>query len=131
MTKVEDLIGRVLTDIIKDDDTIIFICGSGDRYKMYHRQDCCEGVYIDDINGDLQDLIGCPILQAEQVSNTDFEVQYRKKILSDPWAPDSYTWTFYKFATIKGYVTVRWFGQSNGYYSEGVDFMLLGVDSEW
>jgi hypothetical protein len=83
---------------------------------MYHSQDCCESVYIESIVGELSDLVGSEILMAEEVSNEEYEKEH------EPEYSESYTWTFYKFATIKGYVDIRWFGSSNGYYSEGVSF---------
>jgi hypothetical protein len=54
-----------------------------------------------------------PGVVAEEVSNYEREA---------PPDADSYTWTFYRFATVKGTVTVRWLGESNGYYSESVSF---------
>ena len=72
---------------------------------------------INDIVGDLQDLVGEPLLLAEEVDGetpVDFNVRDHESV----------TWTFYKFATRKGYVDVRWLGESNGYYSEGVDLFV-------
>lgn len=137
---ISELVGKILTRVFRSDNEIIFVAENGDRYKMYHSQECCEYVGIDDINGDLEDLIGTPILKAEEVSNTQFENDYEASFTGEGWDkkdadgnryPDSHTWTFYKLATIKGYVDIRWFGSSNGYYSESVDFILMGVDYEW
>jgi len=114
---VSVLMHRTITNLQQNGyDELLFTMDNGDRYIMYHSQDCCEYVRIEDIDGDLNDLVGSPVLQAEIVSG---ETQ-------DSWEEDerqdSYTWTFYKFATIKGSVTLRWLGESNGYYSERVDF---------
>ena len=66
---------------------------------------------------------------AEEVthSNEDpAEVQNSPELKED--YRDSFTWTFYKFATVKGYVTIRWYGESNGYYSESVEFEKVPHD---
>lgn len=111
--EVSVLLNKVLSTIVRTHDEILFVTQDGEKYRMYHEQDCCEDVEIEDITGDLDDLVGEPILMAEEV------------IQNDEDAGESGMWTFYKFATIKGYVTIRWYGSSNGYYSESVDFELV------
>ena len=131
MAEFKDLLGKTLTKIKNNGDELIFIVDDGTEYKMYHAQDCCESVSIDNINGDLDDLIGTPILLAEEVSNYEPVSEEDKQKTKEVDKRGSCTWTFYKLATIKGYVDIRWFGESNGYYSESVDFIQVGVDREW
>jgi len=95
------------------DGEMLFRTADGETFLFSHYQDCCESVRIEDICGDIQDLVGEPILMAEEVSG-EIPAQDEEYI-------ESQTWTFYKFATRKGYVDVRWLGESNGYYSERVD----------
>jgi hypothetical protein len=114
--EVGDLLGKTLREIRVDRslNEIHLFAESGEHFVMYHEEDCCESVTINDISGDTADLIGSPILKAEEVDSADVP-----PLSTDE---DSYTWTFYHLATIKGYVTLRWYGCSNGYYSESVDF---------
>lgn len=116
--ELNTLIGKIFAKIEKENNNeLMFYANDGSIYKMYHDQDCCENVSIEDICGNLNDLIGYPITMAEVSTNQN----YPKKNNYD----DSWTWTFYKFATNKGYVTIRWYGESNGYYSETVNFEIV------
>jgi hypothetical protein len=112
---VNELLGKTLSDVRVDKelDEILFVCQDGSEYLMYHDQDCCESVYIDDVSGELMDLVGSPITLAEESSESG----------DTDWG--SSTWTFYRFATVKGYVDIKWYGSSNGYYSESVNFKLV------
>ena len=116
----EILKGKILTniEINEDEDEITFTDSEGVKYLMYHVQDCCEDVNIEDICGDINNLLNTPIVLAEEVINTG-------EVEDEGYTDYSCTWTFYKLATIKGYVTIRWYGVSNGYYSETVDMVRL------
>lgn len=117
-----DLVGKTLTEVkgSAGDDSMVFTTDTGEVFKMIHVQDCCESVSVDDIEGDLADLIGSPIVLAEESSNSD--PQKGQKV--EDWC--SFTWTFYRIATAKGFVVIRWYGESNGYYSESVTFAKVG-----
>jgi len=116
----EDLNGHTLAQCFKtsDDGELHFVLADGRQFKLHHNQDCCESVYIESIVGDLADLVGSPLTMTEEVSSSELTPEQ----IEHQSGCDSFTWTFYKLATIKGYVDVRWFGSSNGYYSESVSF---------
>lgn len=116
--EIAELIGKTLTGVKQCADEITFVT-EDKQYKLYHDQSCCESVSIVDVCGSFDDLVGSPVLMAEEANNT--EEKEKEKIKSE-YGGDSNTWTFYKLATVKGYVTIQWHGSSNGYYSESVDF---------
>lgn len=122
MTKLSDIIGVTMTSVVSDgQDEIVFTGEDGRSWKMYHQQDCCESVSIEDICGDFDDLVGSPILEASERVNEPENIPEGHEASKY----DSETWTFYIISTIRGTVTIRWYGTSNGYYSESVDFDLI------
>ena len=106
-------LGTVLTSISgaeKDSEEVVLHSTNQD-WIIYHPRDCCEQVWLEDVVGDLSDLIGNPILVAEKVCS---EGEYNE-------GDDHVTWSYLKLGTIKGVVTFRWYGSSNGWYSEDVE----------
>ena len=118
MTKFADLQGKTLKRAAQiGEDRIEFETDDGKTFALFHSQDCCESVVVESVTGDLADLVGSPILLAEEAKSKDDPPGYKHE-----YEPESQTWTFYKLRTIKGSVDIRWYGSSNGYYSESVDF---------
>lgn len=114
----DEIVGKTLTGIaVHGQDQIDFAFSDGSEYSMLHFADCCEDVYLDDVCGDLDALVGQRVAGAELVTNNG------SCTFSNPIGPESYTWTFYKLLTDKEAVTLRWYGSSNGYYSEEVSFV--------
>lgn len=105
-------------DGLEDDSAeVLFTTSDGRRFEMSHSQDCCERVSIEDVCGDINDILNSPILLAEEITSEEDPEDIKKD-----YHDDRFAWTFYKLSTIKGDITIRWYGESNGYYSVSVNF---------
>jgi hypothetical protein len=112
-TSLSCILGTSCIFFHQTNDFLGLLFANGVIVKLYHQQNCCESVSIEDINGDLTDLLFTPLLVFDvrtQSDNNDLE---------------SATWTFYTLRTLQGSIDLRWYGTSNGYYSEAVDMDIL------
>lgn len=94
-----------------DNEAIVFDNGANELYVLTHIQECCENVWIESITGELEDLIDSPLIMAEVASQTKRD--------EDGFADQIFY--FYKFATAKGYVTIRFVADDTPYYSTEVE----------
>lgn len=108
------LIGKTVTHIDIAREEMQITCDDGSKYLFYHEQNCSEYVSIVGVDGDPLELVGYELLVVDEAEGDD--------VLEDA---DSYTATKYTFKTTKDTVVVRWIGESNGYYSESVDFVEM------
>lgn len=120
----ESLKGKTFKNIIinKTKDSISFITDDNKWYIMNHKQECCESVYLKEIDNDISLLIGSEILLAEHRTN-DSVIQPGSELYDD-YNYTSQTWSFYTLRTMSNTCTISWHGASNGCYSEEVDLKL-------
>lgn len=111
-----------ITGLEKGSSEVRIFTECGQEYLFYHNQNCCESVDLNDFEGDAGDVVGGLVVSAEEVNGNQDE---RPDEYSESW-----TWTFYKIETNKGGLWMRWLGESNGYYSESVDFVWVNKPAE-
>lgn len=125
---IKDIIGKTPTRVetLEGGERLRMLFSDGSSIEFFHIQDCCEHVAIEDVTGDWDDLIGRPLLVAEERSQSDDDVIPEGCVASI----GSNTWTFYTFGGEGGYVDVRWHGSSNGFYSERVSWTITPASEE-
>ena len=108
---LSELVGETISFVNGSEigsDEVVILTASGKAIKIHHEPDCCETVLVEDV--DCDDIVGGLVISADLVDG-------ESPSLDDDYH-DSYTWTFVKIDTSKGYLWMRWLGESNGYYSE-------------
>ena len=111
VTVFKDLLGKTLKSVERDGDQVRFVTDDGKRHLLRPEDDCCNSVTLEDVSGDLNSLVGSPLLTAEESTSDASEEEHPNK-------QESATWSFYRFATLHGDATIRFYGTSNGYYAE-------------
>lgn len=125
MTNLSDLKGQTITKFeVSSENDRVDILTIEKQYAMFHDQNCCESVYVEDIIGNIDNILNEKVIEAREETSS----KHPEGAVLD-YDPESFTWTFYIISTVKGTVTIRWYGTSNGYYSESVDFEEI-INSE-
>jgi hypothetical protein len=116
--KLDELNGLLVKHIDCDDEQLIIEVEDGRRFSFCHEQDCCESVSVYSVDGNLKELQGKKLVRidCDNVDPDDY-------VLGEH--VDSYTFTNVRFITDEQTSLVRWFGESNGYYGEGISFSEL------
>ena len=111
---MKDMVGKKVLGIYYDEE-IFQILTDDCVYAFYHQQDCCESVWLTQVDGISDKIIGSRIVIAEEVvDEKDTECGH-------------ITWSFYKIGTNKGMIDFRWQGRSDGGYSETVNLVKIEV----
>jgi hypothetical protein len=112
------IVGKTVkyTENINNEELLLYFT-DGSSCKFYHIYDCSEYVYIED-SDDLSLLKG--------VTLTGITKEKSDKLTLNGLS----TLTKLEFINEKRTVKVTWLGESNGYYSEDVDFQFFPAEED-
>ena len=111
---IDELVGKVIKGWAYS-DMYFQILTDDCIYIFYHEYDCCESVWLTQVDGISDKIIGSRIVIAEVVTD-EKDTEY-----------GHVTWSFYKISTNKGMIDFRWQGESDGGYSEIVNLVKIEV----
>ena len=109
-----EILTQLANNELNSADGILFVFSDGQSWRMFHERECCEDVYIEDIAGDISLLTGLVTVFEEFTEEGERDDDYNTS-----------TYTFYRLTAGKESVSVRWYGTSNGYYSEEAEVAPL------
>lgn len=105
---LHQMLGVVFDRVFRSRYCVVFALLGEGGFTMQSVDDY--GPDIEDICGDLSDLQGSPILVAEETSGET----------------EGVSWTFYRFATVRGTVTIRWGEPYSDFYSDRIEVVGEG-----
>lgn len=112
---IKEVVGKTFDRIeVNDFSDKLELFHDHEKVSFFHSSICCESVYIENIIGDLNDLINSPILELE---------------VSEKKGESGAIWTFHKFITQKGTVVIEWYGGKN-YYPTTISYVVWSWNSE-
>jgi len=109
--KLSDTRGWVIKSVSGlslESEKVTINCDKG-SIVLEHWHDCCEQVFVEDFDGDPEALVGATIADFRE-DTSDLDDSYYGISMH----------TFYNLITDKQDAMIRWYGESNGYYSINV-----------
>lgn len=121
-TEPQEIIGKILeawNTHYENYDELILKFADGTEAKFFHRQECCESVRLRGRSyKELDNFIGKEI--------TGFYLEENDATPEDGYGSATITDITFEFGNES--VLACWWGESNGYYGEGVDFWCSWSD---
>lgn len=109
--------------------TVVIVCEDC-AFETAHSQDCCEYVRVYDMIGDPKSLIGQKVTNCYFIESDKWPDDIKQGTIDEMFV-DSFTWTTQIIQTESTEVKIRWLGESNGWYSEGIYFRRIAVPLQY